>query len=131
MKACLTLKPGQKGTKWLYNQYGDRLFCVRYRYDEKKKKKFKTVELIVEESDWEPSKSKILGHALAETKLALFNAEIGGHVIVGIRIDYNEKNLQHSIKKVGGIWDGEQKLWLLRYAKVLELGLSERIVKTA
>jgi hypothetical protein len=29
----LHLKPGQKGTKQLLAQYGDRLICVRYRYD--------------------------------------------------------------------------------------------------
>ncbi|MDP3769158.1 MAG: hypothetical protein Q8S13_14190 [Dehalococcoidia bacterium] len=28
----LHLKPGQKGTKQLLAQYGDRLICVRYRY---------------------------------------------------------------------------------------------------
>ncbi|MGH7551901.1 MAG: hypothetical protein ACREMQ_02610 [Longimicrobiales bacterium] len=29
----LHLKPGEKGTKQLLAQYGDRLICVRYRYD--------------------------------------------------------------------------------------------------
>jgi hypothetical protein len=33
----LHLKPGQKGTKQL-PQYGDRLICVRYRYDALRKK---------------------------------------------------------------------------------------------
>jgi hypothetical protein len=33
---------------------GDRLVCVRYRYDEQQKKRCKTVELIVEEDGWEP-----------------------------------------------------------------------------
>jgi len=40
------LKPGQKGTKLLLAQYGDRLICVRYRYDAQGKKRFKTVELL-------------------------------------------------------------------------------------
>jgi hypothetical protein len=43
----LHLKPGQKGTKQLLAQYGDRLICVRYRYDAQRKKRFKTVELLV------------------------------------------------------------------------------------
>ena len=42
----LRLKPGQKGTKRLLAQYGDRLICVRYRYDAQRKKRFKTVELL-------------------------------------------------------------------------------------
>jgi hypothetical protein len=50
----LHLKPGQKGTKHLVEQYGDRLVCVRYRYDAARKKRIKTVELVVAESDWEP-----------------------------------------------------------------------------
>ncbi len=54
MRTLLHLKPGQKGTKQLFAQYGDRLLCVRYRYDAQRKKRFKTVELIVAERDWEP-----------------------------------------------------------------------------
>jgi len=45
----LHLKPGQKGTKQLLAQYGDRLICVRYRYDVQRKKRLKTVELLVAE----------------------------------------------------------------------------------
>ena len=37
----LHLKPGQKGTKQLLSQYGDRLICVRYRYDVQRKKRLK------------------------------------------------------------------------------------------
>jgi hypothetical protein len=44
----LTLKPGQRGTHKLAARYGDRLMCVRYRYGEQWKKRYKTVELIVE-----------------------------------------------------------------------------------
>ena len=43
----LHLKPGQKGTKQLLAQYGDRLTCARYRYDAQRKQRFKTVELLV------------------------------------------------------------------------------------
>ena len=52
MEIRLTLKPGQKGTKKLVAEYGERLVCVRYRYDEARRKRFKTVELIVEEQEW-------------------------------------------------------------------------------
>ncbi|NTW89058.1 MAG: hypothetical protein HGB26_08070, partial [Desulfobulbaceae bacterium] len=45
----LYLKPGQKGTKRLFEQYGDALLCVRYRYDEKRGIRLKTVEIVVEE----------------------------------------------------------------------------------
>jgi hypothetical protein len=51
MRTRLKLNPGQRGTKKLVSQYGDRLVCVRYRYDAQQKKRFKTVELIVDEID--------------------------------------------------------------------------------
>ncbi len=54
MKARSTLKPGQRGTLKLSAQYGEQLLYVRYRYDPLRKKRLKTVELIVEETDWEP-----------------------------------------------------------------------------
>src|SRR6266446_6379157 len=54
----LHLKPGQKGTKQLLAQYGDRLICVRYRYDAQRKKRFKTVELLVAEREWEPPRPR-------------------------------------------------------------------------
>jgi len=56
----LHLKPGQKGTKQLLAQYGDRLICVRYRYDAQRKKRFKTVELLVAERDWEPPRPRFV-----------------------------------------------------------------------
>jgi len=49
MKSYCHLKPGQKGTKRLMEQYGDSLICVRYRFDEQRGIRYKTVELIVEE----------------------------------------------------------------------------------
>ena len=49
MKSYCNLKPGQDGTKRLVEQYGDKLLCVRYRFDETRGVKVKTVELIVDE----------------------------------------------------------------------------------
>ena len=48
------LKPGQPGTKCLVAQYGARLVCTRYCYDAEQRKRFKTDELIIEESLWQP-----------------------------------------------------------------------------
>jgi hypothetical protein len=48
METRLTLAPGQNGTKKLLARYGDRLVCVRYRYDSERAVRHKTVELIVE-----------------------------------------------------------------------------------
>jgi len=53
MRTLLHLKPGQKGTKPWLTPYGDRLVGVRSRDDAQRKKRFKTVELIVAEREWE------------------------------------------------------------------------------
>jgi hypothetical protein len=52
MTTTATLKPGQNGTKRLTDKYGERLVCVRYKYDEDKRKRYTTVKLIEEESEW-------------------------------------------------------------------------------
>jgi hypothetical protein len=54
MRTRLVRRPGQHGTKDLVAQYGEQLICVRYRYDSIRKKRYKTVELIVETVDWSP-----------------------------------------------------------------------------
>ena len=111
METRLTLKPGQRGTKKLLKRYGDRLVCVRYRYDRAKKKRYKTVELIVEEIEWEV-KSPLPG---PKTKVAL-------------RIEWGEIELGIKVKKAGGVWDAERKVWELAYEQVERLGLEGRIV---
>jgi hypothetical protein len=50
MQARQTLSPGQKGTKKFLERYGKQLICVRYRYDDQRRKRFTTIEIIVEES---------------------------------------------------------------------------------
>ena len=45
-------KPGERGTQRLVAEYGERLVCVRYRYDLARNKRYKTIELIVAEDDW-------------------------------------------------------------------------------
>ena len=54
MKTRLILKAGQRGTKSLSAKYGDELLCVRFRYDAKLQQRIKTVELIIEKTEWMP-----------------------------------------------------------------------------
>ncbi len=111
MKTKLILKPGQRGTKKLLNQYGDRLICVRYRYDEQSRKRFKTAEIIIDEKEWKP----IPKTPPSEEK-------------VFIQIKWNEKELQTLIKKSGGCWHPELELWEITYRKVKKLNLESRII---
>ena len=98
MKTRVNLKPGQKGTKRLMEQYGDALVCVRYRYDEKTQKQYKTVEIIVSESEWTPPPAKYTDGS-----------------IVPLKISINETALQEQVKAVGGRWDKEQQIWLVPF----------------
>ena len=101
------LKPGQPGTKRLVGEYGERLLCVCYRYDAVQRKRFKTVELIIEESQWLPP--------------------MRPEQMVVIRIDNQDQALKRRILAVRGIWNGSVKVWALPYGKVLELGLEDKI----
>ena len=109
MRTRLCLKPGQKGTKRLQAQYGDRL--VRARYDEESGKRFKTVELIVEEADW---RSKAKGPR--------------GGAIVGLRVGWREAQVQNEVRRAGGRWNPSERVWEIRYDGVVELGLEDRVV---
>ena len=83
MRTRLTLHPHQDGAKQLRERYGERLVCVRYRYDEATKERWKTVELIIEKSVWEPPQSKWPADTLVAVQVA---ARCGGHDVPRDRI---------------------------------------------
>ena len=86
--------------------------CIRYRYDEPRRKRLKTVELIVDEIDWEPGGTKMRGETL-----------------VGLRLDWRELELRDRVKTAGARWDPARRLWKLRYDRVVALGLEGRITR--
>lgn len=110
MRVRLNIKPGRSGTKKLVAKYGERLICVRYRYDEKRKKRLKTVELIVEETDWEPP-----------------HQPFKDDEIVSVELDYKERELRRKVLQAGGTFNAAQKIWQIRYDRALKLGLRSRI----
>jgi hypothetical protein len=83
---------------------------VRYRYDVERQKRYKTVELIVDEVDWKPK--------LRRPK---------ANEIIAVWTDWNEKALQQRIRQAGGKWDSKNAVWRLRYDQVRALGLEKRI----
>ncbi len=115
MQTRLSLKPGQNGTKKWMEIYGDRLVSVRYRYDAGKRKRYKTVEIIVEEREWSP---------IDNPQKPAWNMTDR----LGIRVDVVETEIREKVKQSGGIWRPRQKLWELSYAEILALGLERRIV---
>jgi hypothetical protein len=112
IRTRLTLRPGQNGTKRLMAKYGDRLIAVRYHYDAEHRRRLKTVEIIEDAVPWEPP-------AAAPESL------------VFVRVAWPEAELRAAVKAAGGRWNPEQRLWQLRYADVVRLGLQLRVVAEA
>ena len=108
MQVRSTLIPGQKGTKKFLERYGEQLVCVRYRYDEQRRKRFTTIEIIVEESAWSPPEKP---------------------EIVGLRVEFKETELQRRVKQAGAKWNSAMRVWEIQYDQALALGLKKRIVK--
>jgi hypothetical protein len=112
MKSYAHLKPGQKGTRRLVEKYGKSLLCVRYRYDEIRGVRLKTVEIVVEEKAFKPS------------------FRYRDEDVVPVIVAYTEKALRDKLKAAGGRWDPEEKLWRVRYGSIRgDAGLVERIMR--
>lgn len=143
MEARATLRPGQRGTKKLVTRFGDRLICVRYRYDSTRRKRFTTVELIVDESDWTASipiapEAKPPGPTESQTGTPT-GAPAGAPKepdgkpsmprpdLVGLRVGFEEMALRQKLKAAGARWDPGRRLWMLSRHRAIGLGLQERI----
>jgi hypothetical protein len=111
MRIRSKLVPGQRGAQRLLAEYGDQLVCVRYRYDEQRQKRYKTIELIIDESDWRPPE------------------RLAGSRIVGLRIEWRETDLRKQVKQAGGKWNPDKRVWEMRYDRAKALGWEARIVE--
>src|SRR5262249_48599540 len=111
MQIRSTVQPGRRGAKKLLTQYGARLVCVRYRYDEQRQRRLKTVELIIEEEAWTP-----------------FKRPPPADVLVLLWIAPAEVALRQQVKQLGGRWDPRRQVWEIRYAQAVALGVAERIL---
>jgi len=112
MKTHTHLKPGQKGTKRLVEQFGDKLICVRYHFDEKRQVRLKTVEIIVDERP-------------CNATLKFRDQEL-----VTVMIPFTEIALRDRLKAAGGRWNPEEKTWKVPFGAIRgDAGLEERILK--
>jgi hypothetical protein len=92
IKSYCHVKPGQKGSKRLVEQYGDKLLCVRYRYDENRKVRMKTVEIIVEERSWQPP------FRFRDDDLA------------PVAVEYGETALREKLRRLRATWEPQAKV---------------------
>ena len=110
MKTRLILKPGRPGTKSLAKKYGDALLCVRFRYDEESRQRLKTVEFVVERTDWTPPPSQYT----AET-------------LVPLHIEPYDLPMRSQAKAAGGRWNPEKRLWFAKYGRIAGTPLEKHI----
>ena len=102
-----TLRPGQRGTRRHVERFGDRLVCVRYRYDDARQERVTTVELIVDRAPSVPRSG----------------------TTVGVRVAWGEADVARRVKRAGGTWDPRLKLWRLPAGEARRLGMGDRIVR--
>ena len=114
-------KPGQKGTRKLVNKYGEQLVAVRYRYNETVNKRFKTVELVIDEKEWEvidPDGKMTDPKQFSEIKASQ----------VKVRIGWQEHDIRERVKSIGGKWSEKDHLWYVNDFALRGIGLANRIV---
>ena len=109
IKSYCHVKPGQKGSKRLVEQYDDKPLCVRYRYDENRKVRMKTVEIIVEERSWQPP------FRFRDDDLA------------PVAVEYGETALREKLRRLRATWEPQAKVWLVPYGKIRGTELKTRI----
>ena len=73
--------------------------------------RFKTVQLLVAERDWQPPRPRFAHDQ-----------------IVGLRVAFADVAVRDRVKQAGGTWNPERRVWQLRYDRVVALGLNGRIV---
>ena len=113
METRTTLRPGQKGTRKLVDRFGDRLVCVRYRYDTGSGRRHTTVELIVSSGPWRPKERR---------------PRRRDDEIVVVRIAFHEADLRERAKRLGAVWRPAQKLWEISWLDAKRLGIVDRVV---
>jgi len=104
------LRPGERGTKRFVTQFGNQLVSVRYLYDPESRKRYTTVELIVAEAAWDPIRWCLKPDT-----------------IVPIHVRWGERELAIKVRRAGGTWDDEAKVWRLQYRHVLAFRLDDRL----
>jgi hypothetical protein len=111
MRTLLTRRAGQPGTKKLMAEYGSDLVCVRYRYDEDRCERIKTVEVIIDRSEWSPRRRD------------------PDETVVRFKLEGREDLLRRAVMFAGGRWDERTDTWTLPRRAAAALGLLTRTIR--
>jgi hypothetical protein len=100
----------QTGAAENEKEYGNALLCVRFRYDAKLQQRLKTIELIVERTEWTPPPPRYAADTL-----------------VPLRIEAADMPMRFQAKSAGGRWNPEKRLWFVKYDKIVGTPLEKHI----
>lgn len=147
MRVRLVRRPGQHGTREYLEEYGDRLVCVRYRYDAAAGRRYKTIEIIVGEAPWAPPGSETRGadpsalggegpaipRSVTTTHPLERNPSPGSHpftpaTLVGLRLPRDRPGLIALVERAGGAQRPLLGVWAISYDKAVAHGFAEFII---
>lgn len=107
LRVIKTIVAGEPGSKALMETYGEQLVCIRHRIDPSGRVRLTTVEVVV-------SAARIQAKPSATVDLAL---------------PFDAHELRQRVTAAGGRWDPVRKVWRLRRATAMALGLRNRVRK--
>jgi len=122
MEVVRTIAPGKRGSIRYLKEWGDQLVTVRYRKNMETNQMLTTIEIVVDQRPL-PVQSKSANQ--------LLKAQAKQQQYVALKINYHEVEYRHSIKKAGGSWSKQMKMWVTHRDTAERLGLSSRIVEGA
>lgn len=105
LRVIKTIAPGERGAKALAAVYGEQLVCIRHRLDPSGRVRLTTVEVVISATrlQWRPSPT------------------------VAVVLPFDAHALRQRVVAAGGRWDPIAKVWRLRRATAMALGLRQRI----
>jgi len=83
---------------------------LHFRYDAKLRQRLKTVELVVERTEWTPPPPRYTADAL-----------------VPLRIEAADMTTRLQAKAAGGRWNPEKQLWFVKYGKIAGTPLEKHL----
>jgi len=116
LRVAKTFAPGHAGTRRLVREFGERLVCVRHRYDDVNGLRVTTVELVA-------------GVDRLDARAPPPRRARAAWEAVRICLAFDERVLRRQVLAAGGRWHPESKLWEVPQWLVARLGIGDRIVR--
>ena len=105
LRVIKTIAPEAHGAKALADVYGEQLVCIRHRLDPSGRVRLTTVEVVISAA----------------------RLQLRPSPTVAVVLPFDAHALRQRVAAAGGRWDPIAKVWRLRRATAMALGLRKRI----